>query len=43
VRSARTALQTADEAGDQASADLMTQRVAIGEKAAWMLRAHVAK
>ena len=43
VRSARTALKTAEEAGDQASADLMTQRVAIGEKAAWMLRAHMVK
>ena len=43
VRSARAALETADEAGDQASADLMTQRVAIGEKAAWMLRAHLGK
>ena len=43
VRSARAALKTAEEAGDQASADLLTQRVAIGEKAAWMLRAHLAK
>jgi starvation-inducible DNA-binding protein len=43
VRSARTALETAEEAGDQASADLMTQRVAVGEKAAWMLRAHIAR
>ena len=43
VRSARTALKTAEEAGDQASADLMTQRVAIGEKTAWMLRAHLGK
>jgi starvation-inducible DNA-binding protein len=43
VRSARAALKTAEEAGDQASADLMTQRVAVGEKAAWMLRAHIAK
>ena len=36
---ARTALKTAEEAGDQASADLMTQRVAVAEKTAWMLRA----
>ncbi len=43
VRSARLALKAAEEAGDQASADLMTQRVAIGEKAAWMLRAHITK
>jgi starvation-inducible DNA-binding protein len=43
VRAARTALKAAEEAGDQASADLMTQRVSVGEKAAWMLRAHLAK
>jgi starvation-inducible DNA-binding protein len=43
VKSARGALKIAEEAGDQASADLMTQRVAVGEKAAWMLRAHLAK
>jgi starvation-inducible DNA-binding protein len=43
VKSARTALKIAEEAGDQASADLMTERCAVGEKAAWMLRAHTAK
>jgi starvation-inducible DNA-binding protein len=43
VKSARAALTTAEEAGDQATADLMTQRVAAGEKAAWMLRAHLSK
>ena len=43
VKAARSALETAEEAGDQATADLMTQRVAIGEKTAWMLRAHLAK
>ncbi len=42
VRSAREALKIAEEAGDQATADLMTQRVATGEKAAWMLRAQLA-
>jgi starvation-inducible DNA-binding protein len=41
VRSARKALKVAEEAGDQASADLMTERCAAGEKAAWMLRAHL--
>jgi starvation-inducible DNA-binding protein len=41
VRTARKALEIADEAGDQASADLLTERVAAGEKAAWMLRAHL--
>jgi starvation-inducible DNA-binding protein len=43
VKAARAALETAEEAGDQATADLMTERVAAGEKAAWMLRAHIAK
>ena len=43
VKAARAALKTAEEAGDQATADLMTERVSAGEKAAWMLRAHVAK
>ena len=39
ARSARTALQAAEEAGDHALADLMTQRLALAEKTAWMLRA----
>jgi starvation-inducible DNA-binding protein len=43
VRSARLALKAAEEAGDQASADLMTERCTNGEKAAWMLRAHQPK
>jgi starvation-inducible DNA-binding protein len=43
ARSARAALEAAEEAGDQASADLMTQRVAVAEKTAWMLRSLVAK
>lgn len=43
VKSAREALVAAEEVGDQATADLMTERVAAGEKSAWMLRAHVAK
>ncbi|KAF0174522.1 MAG: DNA starvation/stationary phase protection protein [Hyphomonadaceae bacterium] len=42
VKSARAALEVADDAGDQATADLMTERCAAGEKAAWMLRAHLA-
>ena len=42
VRAARTALQLAADKGDDATADLMTQRVAIGEKNAWMLRSHIA-
>jgi starvation-inducible DNA-binding protein len=42
VRSARAALRIAADAGDEASADLMTERCTAGEKAAWMLRAHLA-
>ena len=42
VKSARAALKVAEKAGDDASADLMTQRVAIAEKTAWMLRSHLA-
>ena len=42
VKSCRKALKAAEAAGDDAGADLMTQRVAAGEKAAWMLRAHLA-
>ena len=39
ARSARSLVPLADGAGDQATADLATQRVAVHEKAAWMLRA----
>ena len=39
ARSARSLFPVADEAGDQATADLATQRVAVHDKAAWMLRA----
>lgn len=38
IATARKALDTASEAGDEASADLMTQRLAAHEKFAWMLR-----
>lgn len=41
VRSARAALRLAADGGDEATADLMTERCAAGEKAAWMLRAHL--
>jgi starvation-inducible DNA-binding protein len=37
--SAKTAVAVAEEAGDPATADLMTQRIASHEKTAWMLRA----
>lgn len=38
VRSARAALKIADEANDDPTVDLMTQRMQIHEKNAWMLR-----
>ncbi|KQY86526.1 MULTISPECIES: Dps family protein [unclassified Brevundimonas] len=38
IATTRKALEVADEAGDEASADLMTQRLAAHEKFAWMLR-----
>jgi len=38
VRTARQVLAVADEAGDDATADLATQRLQIHEKTAWMLR-----
>lgn len=39
VRTARWLVGIAEEAEDQATADLATQRLAIHEKTAWMLRA----
>jgi starvation-inducible DNA-binding protein len=42
VKTARTCLKRAADGGDEASADLMTERVAYSEKTAWMLRAHLA-
>ena len=38
VATAREALKIADDDGDDVTADLMTQRLAAHEKAAWMLR-----
>ncbi|WP_420478024.1 Dps family protein [Brevundimonas sp. FT23028] len=38
IATARKAFKVADEAGDEASADLLTQRLAAHEKFAWMLR-----
>ena len=37
-RTARAVLKTADEAGDDPTVDLMTQRLNVHEKNAWMLR-----
>lgn len=39
ARRAKAALRIAEEAGDAATADLLTQRIASHEKTAWMLRA----
>jgi starvation-inducible DNA-binding protein len=39
VRTARSVVGLAEEHGDQATADLATQRLHIHEKTAWMLRA----
>ena len=41
VRTARGAFPAADEANDEPSADLLTQRMQIHEKNAWMLRSMV--
>lgn len=38
ARTARKAFEHVDDAGDEASADLLTQRLQIHEKTAWMLR-----
>jgi starvation-inducible DNA-binding protein len=38
VRTARNAFTTADEAEDQVTADLLTERMQVHEKTAWMLR-----
>ena len=38
ARTARTAFAVAEEANDQPTCDLMTQRLQIHEKTAWMLR-----
>ena len=39
VRTVRAAFRVADAADDQPTADLLTQRMEIHEKNAWMLRA----
>lgn len=42
VRTAREMLPFASEAGDEATADLLTQRIQVHEKTAWMLQATIA-
>ncbi|UYN94389.1 MAG: DNA starvation/stationary phase protection protein [Enhydrobacter sp.] len=39
VRTARKVFPTAEKAGDEATTDLLTQRMNVHEKTAWMLRA----
>ena len=38
IKTARDVFPTAEEAGDEVSCDLLTQRMQINEKTAWMLR-----
>lgn len=38
IRTARSIFPSADKAGDETTADLLTQRLQIHEKTAWMLR-----
>jgi len=38
ARTAREAFPLADKAGDEPTADLLTQRMTVHEQAAWMLR-----
>lgn len=42
VRTARKVFPTADKAHDEATADLLTQRIQLHEKTAWMLRSLLA-
>ena len=42
VRTARTVFTAAEAAGDQSTADLLTQRIQVHEKTAWMLRSMLA-
>ena len=42
VRTARSVFPATEEAGDEASADLLTQRMQVHEKTAWMLRSLLA-
>lgn len=43
VRTARNVFKVVDEAGDEPSADLLTQRMQLHEKTAWMLRSLLQK
>ena len=41
ARTARSIFAIADEASDEPTADLLTQRLTVHEQAAWMLRANL--
>ncbi len=43
VRTARSVFTTADDANDQPTADLLTERMQVHEKTAWMLRSLLAE
>ena len=43
VRTARSVFPVAEKAGDEATADLLTQRLQLHEKTAWMLRSLLEK
>ena len=43
VRTARSVFPVAEKAGDEATADLLTQRIQLHEKTAWMLRSLLEK
>ena len=42
VRTARSVFSATERASDEASADLLTQRMQVHEKTAWMLRSMLA-
>lgn len=41
LRTAQEALEPADDAGDEATVDLLTERLHVHAKTAWMLRSHL--
>lgn len=41
IQTAREALKPAQEAGDEATIDLLTERLTVHSKTAWMLRSHL--
>ena len=42
AKTAREVFPAADKGNDEATADLLTQRIQLHEKTAWMLRSHTA-